>query len=173
MSWSHGGWHRANKDRLDDRASRNHPEGMSDDLEIKRGVTIPGWELWHTTSTSGGPGGQHANKTATRVTLHWVPNATSVLSDRPVARAGMLRRLRSQLTSSGELQVSVQDTRSQSRNLELARERMADTVAKSLARRKRRRRTRPTRGSIERRIKAKKIRGEKKRLRKNPDPKKF
>lgn len=130
---------------------------------VNSSIEIPDWELWVTTSKSGGPGGQHANKTNSRVTLHWVPAQSSCLT--PQQKELVARRLQSRLTSAGELQISVEDHRSQQRNREIAEERLADVVNRSLQSRKRRKKTRPTRGSIERRIKAKKTRGERKRAR--------
>ena len=139
-----------------------------DDLPIRDDVTIPGWELWWTSSRSGGPGGQHANKTETRVTLHWVPERASTLSDHQKQR--VIRRLRNQLTADGELQVSAADERSQRRNLKIARERLAATIRKALKRPKRRIRTKPSRAAKRRRLEEKRQRGRLKEKRQNPKP---
>ncbi len=133
-----------------------------EDIEVKAGVVIPGHELWFTTSRSSGPGGQHANKTESRVTIHWAPGASSISEDH---KARILRRLESRLTSAGVLQISVQEERSQHRNKELSRERLAEVVRQALHRKKKRIATRPTLGSKRRRLKAKKRRGEVKRSR--------
>ena len=106
-----------------------------DDLEIKPGVVIPGYELWFTACRSGGPGGQHANKTSSAVTLHWVPANNGSFDDDLKDR--VLRKLASQLTNDGELQVTAQDERSQHRNRDIARDRMADIVRAAMKRKKR------------------------------------
>jgi len=139
---------------------------MSDDLVIDERLSIPSWELWYTTSRASGAGGQHVNTTDSRVTIHWVPANSSVLDD--AAKARVLRRLRPRLTSDGELQLSAQDERSQHRNREIVRERLAALIRESLVVQRRRRATRPTRGSIERRLTEKRVTAEKKRARKPP-----
>ena len=136
---------------------------MEADLTIREGLVIPGWELWFTASRSGGPGGQHVNTSSTRITLYWNLGGTVVLDE--AARARVQRRLASRVNSEGILQVSAEDDRSQAANRETARERLAALVAESLIIQKSRRPTRPTRGSKERRITAKKQRSDLKRLR--------
>ena len=125
------------------------------DLRIGPRLTIPADELAFETSRSGGPGGQHVNKVETKVTLRWRPGASRVLSERLAAR----------LTRSGDLAVHASRYRSQSRNLEDARERLAGLVRAALAPVRQRKPTRPTRGSKERRLEAKRRRGETKRRR--------
>lgn len=137
-----------------------------EDLEIKDGLVIPGYELWFTASRSGGAGGQHVNKTSSRVTLHWSVSTTQALSD--FQRGQVVRRLQTYINSDGVMQVSADSSRSQHRNRTEARERLARLVRTGLERKKRRRATRPTRGSQRRRLDAKKEHGEKKRLRKKP-----
>lgn len=139
---------------------------MSEELEIQRGVTIPAWELWWTASRSGGPGGQHANKTSSRVTLHWSLAQSSALT--PTMKSRALRKLRSRLTVQGELLISVDTTRSQHQNRELARERLAQIIRDALKVAKRRVATKPTKGSQRRRVDAKKARGDTKKMRKKP-----
>lgn len=139
-----------------------------DDIEVNRSVVIPGWELWMTTSTSGGPGGQHANKAETRVTLHWDLAGTTALTDTQKAR--VKKRLASHVNDDGVLQVSCGDTRSQHRNRKLAREQMARLVRKGIKRPRRRKKTRPSRASKRRRLRNKRHRGRIKKLRNNPDP---
>lgn len=133
------------------------------DVEVQSGVTIPEREIWFTASRSGGPGGQHVNTTSSRVTLHWVP-ASSAAFDQ-AQRRRVMKRLERRLTNEGELQLDVATHRSQHRNREEALERLAEVVRAALHVRKRRRKTKPTRGSIERRIAAKKRTAEKKKLR--------
>lgn len=129
-------------------------------------LSIPDFEVWITTSRSGGPGGQHVNTTDSKVTLHWAPANSSVLNDQQ--KAQVLRRLDNRINQDGVLQIDVSEHRSQHRNREIAEQRLGQLVAKALQRKKRRIRTRPTRGSIERRLKAKKIQAEKKQQRQAP-----
>lgn len=120
-------------------------------------------ELQWRFSRSGGPGGQHANTADTRVSLSLDVAATESLTGEQRERA--LRRLAGRLTGT-VLTVTVEDHRSQLRNRELARERLAALVSAAIAPGPRSRRaTRPTRGSTERRIAAKKRRSQVKRMR--------
>ena len=128
-----------------------------DDLIVNSQVTIPGWELWFTASRSSGPGGQHANKASTRITLYW--NLASTTALRGVWRQRVINRLRHRLDQDGVLQVSAEDERSQLRNKGLARERLAALVAQALVVPKYRRKTRPSRNSQRRRVDQKKQRG--------------
>lgn len=129
-----------------------------DDLEVNDRITIPGWELWFTASRSSGPGGQHANKSSTRVTLHWSLASTTALTE--VQRNRVRLRLARRLDEAGVLQVSAEDERSQLRNKELARERLAALVRGALVLPKHRHKTRPTRGSVRRRLNDKKQRSQ-------------
>lgn len=141
---------------------------MEADLTVREGVVIPGWELWFVASRAGGPGGQHVNTSSTRVSLMWNLAGTTALDE--VQRARVQRRLATRVNTEGVLQVSAEDERSQSANREAARERLAALVAQALEVPKARRPTRPTRGSQERRLTAKKQRGETKRQRQDrPD----
>ena len=134
-----------------------------DDLFINDKLTIPAWELNFSFSPSGGPGGQHANRAATRATLFFdVANSPS-LNERQ--RQRIQQRLRSRIDQDGILQVSAQDTRSQHQNRDLARERFQELLQEALKQRKRRRKTRPSRAANERRLEEKKRRGYRKRQR--------
>lgn len=137
-----------------------------DDLRIHTRLTIPDDELKEVTSRSGGPGGQHVNKTSTRVTLRWNVRTSAALSEGQ--RERLLRRLASRLNSRGELLVHASDTRSQSRNRECARERLARIVAEGLATRRKRVATKPSAGSRARRLEAKQRRSDVKRRRRPP-----
>lgn len=141
---------------------------MTDDLPIHDTLTLPGWELWVTTSRSSGAGGQHVNRTESRVTLHWNLAGSSVLTD--AQRARLLQRLGGRVNADGVLQVSVETHRSQHRNREEARERLQALVVEALQTRRARRATRPTRSSVRRRLEAKRQQGEKKERRRKPDP---
>ena len=131
---------------------------MEADLDIDARLVIPGAELSVATSRSGGPGGQSVNTTDSRVTLRWNIVTSLALSDE--AKAKLIERLGRRVTLAGELLISVSDERSQLTNRELARERMAAAVRAARFEAKPRRPTRPSRGSQERRIQAKKVRGD-------------
>lgn len=138
-------------------------------LVVTSRVTIPEAELSESFAKSGGPGGQHVNKTSTKVELRWSIATSEALSEDD--RAWLLERLASQLTSDGELLITAADERSQSRNRSEARRKLAATVREGLVRPRRRRRTRPTKGSIERRLQEKRRRAEVKQSRgRTPDP---
>lgn len=129
-------------------------------------VSIPPEELWFTADPSQGPGGQHVNKASTRVTVHFDVAASPSLTEAQKRR--VMGRLRSRITGDGVLRVAVQDTRSQRRNKELAVQRLAELLREALAVPKRRRPTRPTRASEERRLKAKQRRSGVKAMRRSP-----
>jgi ribosome-associated protein len=128
---------------------------MAEALQIRAGLAIPLAEVELRTSRSSGPGGQHANVTASRVEAVFVVAGSSALSDGQKAR--VTARLGPRVTA------SAQDTRSQSRNRELALERLAARIAHALEVRRPRKATRPTKASKRRRLDAKKQRGEIKR----------
>jgi ribosome-associated protein len=100
------------------------------DIRVRRGVVIPASELEETASRSGGPGGQHVNKSNTRVTLRWCLSETSALD--PVARRRVAERLGARVTRAGELIVHAGTHRSRERNRSLARERLAELVRDAL-----------------------------------------
>jgi ribosome-associated protein len=133
------------------------------DLWISEAVRIPEDEILESVSRSRGPGGQHVNKTETRVTLHW--NAVGTRALRAEPRARMLRALAGRLTRSGEIVVRSDSYRSRARNRDAARERLAQLLRDALVVREKRVATRPTRGSDERRLAAKRGRAEHKRAR--------
>ena len=125
------------------------------------GVTIPLEEIVIRASRSSGPGGQHANVTASRIEASFDVAASTALSDeqkrRIVARTGPVVR------------AVAQETRSQARNRELALQRLEDRLRRALAVRRPRRATRPSKGAVERRLQAKRRQGERKRDRRRPD----
>lgn len=139
---------------------------MPDDLAIRHDLVVPGAELFEEATTSGGPGGQHANKTETAVQVRWSIRDSAVLSERQ--RATLLERLGPRLTNDGEILVLARDTRSQYRNRQLARERLAEAVREALKPVRRRRRTKPTKASQRRRVEHKRRRGAVKSLRGRP-----
>jgi ribosome-associated protein len=132
-------------------------------VRVNRSVVIPGDELQITFSTSGGPGGQHANKTSTRVDLAWNVESSRALG--PRQRARVLQKLGGRIDSSGNLRLSSDRYRSQTRNRQDVAERLARTVAGALKEAKTRVGTEPSRAAKERRIQEKKRRAETKRRR--------
>ena len=138
-----------------------------DDLRIHTRLLLPAGELHESASRSGGPGGQHVNKASTRVTLRWPVPDSPPLSDGQ--RHRLLSRLRARLTRRGELVVHAGGMRSRSRNREQARERLAEIVRAGLATRAKRVASRPSSGSRERRLTAKKQRANVKQLRRPPN----
>ena len=140
----------------------------SEALFVRQGLQIPGEELSESTSRAGGPGGQHVNKTSTKVTLRWSVRESAVLSD--TWRARLLEKLGSRLTREGELVVQAESSRSLSANREDARVRLAELVREALHVPKARRKTKPTRGSQRRRVAEKKRRSDVKRNRRRPPP---
>ncbi len=129
-------------------------------------MRIPAEELRESFTRSSGPGGQHVNKVATKVELRWTPADSTALSE--ADRVWLLARLLGRLTTGGELIVVAAGSRDQVRNRREARDKLAALVRSALARPKRRKKTRPTRASKERRLSAKRRRGEVKRGRKKP-----
>ncbi len=134
----------------------------SDDLRVDDRVTVPGWELVETFTPSGGPGGQHANKASTRVELRFEVERSSVLS--PAQKRRVAARL------GPVLRVVADDERSQARNRDLARDRLAASLREALVPPRRRVATRPSRGSKERRLTAKREHSERKASRRKPRP---
>jgi ribosome-associated protein len=140
---------------------------VPDALRVTPSVTIPGRELRWRFSRSSGPGGQSVNTADSRVELSLDLTTTSALGPRQRARA--LDRLTGRLVE-GVLTVTASEHRSQLENRQAARERMASILAKALAPPPvRRRPTRPTRGSVERRLAGKRRRAQTKRLRRPDD----
>ena len=139
---------------------------MDDDLPIRDGLVIPGAELWFTASRSGGPGGQHVNKTSSRVTLRWNVDKTAALGDED--RERVMVRLANRLSREGVLRVSSESERSQHRNRLGARERMVELVRGALREERERRPTRTPARAHRQRIEDKRRRSGIKRLRKRP-----
>lgn len=134
----------------------------SDDaLVITERVRIPRHELGVRATRSGGPGGQHVNTSSTRIELTWSVAGSSALT--PPERERALHALASRLDADGVLRVVASDTRSQRQNLQLAEERLAALVRRALFVPRPRKKTKPTRTSIEQRLSDKKRAGAKKR----------
>ena len=130
------------------------------EIAIRPGLTLPESEVELRTSRSSGPGGQHANVTASRVEAVFDVAASRALS--PEQRERVAARYGRRVTA------TAQDTRSQMRNRELALARLAARIAAALEPRRTRHATRPTASSRRRRVEAKRRRGEIKRARRRP-----
>lgn len=137
------------------------------DVRVSGSLKIPSSELEMRFATSGGPGGQHANKAATRVELTWNVAASTALG--PRQRARLLERLSHRIDSSGNIRLVGDRYRSQTRNREDVTRRLADLVRDALATRRTRVPTKPHAGATEARIREKKRRGELKRSRRDVD----
>jgi len=133
------------------------------DLPIKNSIAIPERELKITASRSEGPGGQHVNKTSTRITVRWNVRQTTALSNTQKER--VLQKLASRLTIDDDLIISNSTSRSQQQNKELALERLANTIRKALYVPKRRMKTRIPKSAKEARLKAKTYRSVIKKMR--------
>jgi ribosome-associated protein len=132
-------------------------------LVVNESLSIPRSELDVRVSRSSGAGGQHVNKTSSRVEIFWNVPASRSLSEEQ--RTRLSEKLASRLTTDGSVRVVASDMRSQSRNRELAEERLADLVRRALIVPKKRRATRPTHASKEARLESKKRHSSKKRER--------
>jgi ribosome-associated protein len=130
------------------------------------GITVGEWlipesELEERFDTSGGPGGQHANRNETAVTLRLNIDESSLPDE---LRAKLSRRIGS------SVEVTAADTRSQWRNREIARERLEAKLERALVEPKPRRKTKPSKAAQERRLDEKKARGDLKQKRRPPEP---
>ena len=133
---------------------------MRDGLHLGGGAFVPLDEIEVRASRSGGPGGQHANKTASRIEAVFDVRASDALS------AAQQERIASRLGP--RVSAVAQDARSQSRNRALALERLRARLADALIPRKRRRATRPSRGARERRLESKRRQSQRKQTRRRP-----
>lgn len=135
-------------------------ESENSPLTVNRLLAIPRAELVVRASRSGGPGGQHVNTSSTRVEVLWNVRESPTLFDDQ--RVMLLTALSSKLSEAGDLRVVASDTRSQLRNRVLAEKRLAEIVRRALIVKKARKKTRPTKSAVERRLAEKKLRGKRK-----------
>jgi ribosome-associated protein len=133
---------------------------VDDDLIVNRSVRIPRSELQVSFSASGGPGGQHANRSNTRVELRFDIEHSEAFS--PGQRQRLFERL------GADVRIVADDERSQLRNRGLAEQRLVERIQAALKVQPPRRATKPTRGSKERRLSSKQQRGQVKAQRRRP-----
>jgi ribosome-associated protein len=137
------------------------PAMERESIQVTRSVSLPRSEIDYRFSRSSGPGGQHAQKSDTRVEASFDVETSSALSEaqkrRVVGKAGPV------------LRAVAQDERSQWRNRELATERLVESLRQALKVERRRRPTKPTKASRERRLEQKRRRSDTKRLRRPPE----
>jgi ribosome-associated protein len=135
---------------------------VADELRVDEGLSIPIGEIELRASRSSGPGGQHANVTASRVEAVFDVRASVALDDSQ--RERLLRRAGPVVTA------VAQEARGQARNRELALERLAEKLAAALVVPRRRRPTKPSRATRQRRLERKRQVAERKRARRRPAP---
>ncbi len=132
-------------------------------LEVAPGVRIPHAELLVRAMTGSGPGGQHVNRSATRIELRWNVRTTQALSEEQ--RARVTSRLASRLDGEGALRIVAGEYRSQQQNRRAANERLIAILSRALVVSPIRKATRPTRGSVEKRLTEKRRRADTKQQR--------
>jgi ribosome-associated protein len=142
------------------------PPASENLLAVNDSLSIPRSELDIRVSRASGAGGQHVNKTSSRVEVFWNVRASRSLTDEQ--RARLLDKLSSRLTTDGSIRVVASDMRSQSRNRDLAEDRLTELVRRALIVPRKRKPTKPTRAAKEARLETKKRHSNKKRQRRGP-----
>jgi ribosome-associated protein len=149
---------------LDEKSEPGAPADPASFLVVSPELAIPRSELETKASRSSGAGGQHVNKTASRVEISWSVGTSNALSDDQ--RKMLTDRLTSRLSTEGSVRVVASEMRSQRQNRLRAEERLADLIRRSLIIRKKRKPTRRPRGADEARLASKKLHSKKKQERK-------
>lgn len=132
-------------------------------LPIKNGIVIPEHELEITASRSGGPGGQHVNKTSSRITVRWNVQKSQVFTD--AQKQYLMERLACEITGEGDILVSNSTSRSQGQNKQLALDSLAQKIRKALHVPKKRMKVKIPKSATESRLHQKKKRSETKAMR--------
>ena len=132
-------------------------------IHITTTLGVPRSEVEITFARSGGPGGQNVQKVSSKALLRWNPAASASLPEDVKAR--LLAQQRHRLTRDGDLLIMSQRTRDQAKNIIDCLEKLREIVRRALTRPKARRRTKPSRGSKERRLRAKRERSQRKAAR--------
>lgn len=148
-------------ERMTDQDGSATPEGII----VTPHVTIPYAELEMTAITGSGPGGQNVNRSATRIAMRWNVRSSRALDD--AQRTRVMGVLGSRLDSEGSIRIVAGEHRSQLQNRAEAMARLSQLVARALVVQKKRKATKPTRGSIEKRLTEKKQRSSTKRDRRS------
>ena len=148
----------------------SHPAAVQtetgDAVRVDDSLSIPRAELDVRATRSSGAGGQHVNKTSSRIEISWNIARSAAITEEQ--RARLLERLASRLSEDGAVRFVASDTRSQLRNREAAERRLGETIAKALIVPKKRKPTRRPRAADEARLIEKKKHSERKRERKRP-----
>ena len=130
-------------------------------VTISESLTIPDSELDVKATRSSGAGGQHVNKTSSRIELTWNIRDSRVLTDEQ--RSMLMERLASRISTDGAIRIVASEMRSQKQNRERAEIRLAETITRALTPRKKRKPTRRPRSADEARLASKKLQSKKKR----------
>ncbi len=136
-------------------------------LHVTETLAIADWELSESFVRSTGPGGQNVNKVSTAVELRFEAERSPHLT--PQAKTRLKKLAGRRWTNEGAIVIQADETRSQARNRDLARERLVELIQAALVVPKRRVATKPTYGSVQRRLVAKKVRSAVKAVRATPD----
>jgi ribosome-associated protein len=136
---------------------------VSTAVDVAPGVRLAQSELEFRAITGGGPGGQHVNRSATRVELRWNIRTTQSLTD--VQRARVAAKLSSRIDADGTIRIVAGEYRSQLQNRRAAVERLVALLARALVVSPTRRKTKPTRASVARRLDEKRKRADRKQRR--------